>query len=341
MKTSLTAFGALLIILAIFFFRSQGYVGDVPSYAATNAFHETDFTVGQGEWKLPGTLTLPSHGRGPWPAIVLVHGSGPEDRDESMGSPNKPFRDLAWGLATRGIAVLRYEKRTMQYGERLRKTPPQNFTVREETVDDALRAIAQLRTNKVIDPNHIFVLGHSMGGMLAPKIGQMDTNLAGLILLAGSNRRFEDFIVEQTRYLISLNGTPTAEAKAYLEKTQADADSLRKLTAADLASPIILFGAQPYYWLDLRNYDPLGAAKQLKQPLLVLQGDRDYQVTQSDFNRWKEALASRSNVTFKLYPKLNHQFIAGDGKSTPDEYQQSGHVAGPVVTDIAEWIKSH
>ena len=85
-----------------------------PPYARTNAFREKEFTVGRGEWRLPGTLTLPTAGGGPWPAVVLVHGSGPEDRDETVGA-NKPFRDLAWGLATKGIAVLRYEKRTKEY----------------------------------------------------------------------------------------------------------------------------------------------------------------------------------------------------------------------------------
>jgi uncharacterized protein len=304
-----------------------------------NAFHETAFTVGQGEWQLPGTLTVPTDGSGPWPAVVLVHGSGPGDRDETVGA-NKPFRDLAWGLATKGIAVLRYEKRTREYAARFGKQYPAHFTVREETIDDALSAVAQLRNTRGIDPKRIFVLGHSLGGMLAPKIGQMDTNIAGLILLAGSTRPFEDVIVEQTRYLILLNGAPSAEGKAYLAEVESDAAKLKKLTAADVSSSVILFGAQPAYWLDLRGYDPLGVAKGLKQPLLILQGGRDYQVTQVDFNRWKGALVSRSDVTFKFYPSLNHLFIAGEGKRTLDEYEQAGHVAVPVVTDIAAWIKS-
>jgi len=324
----------------LFFLPSQGYVSDIPSYASTNAFHETEFTVGQGEWQLPGTLTLPKDGSGPWPAVVLVHGSGPEDRDETVGA-NKTFRDLAWGLATRAIAVLRYEKRTKQYAAKFRKKFPPHFTVREETIDDALSAVAQLRNTRGIDPKRIFVLGHSLGGMLAPRIGQADTNLAGLILLAGASRPLEDVIVEQTRYLISLNGTPSPQDQTRLARILSDVAMVKKLTAADASSSVILFGAQPAYWLDLRDYHPLEVAKQLKQPLLILQGGRDYQVTDVDFNRWKEALGSPHNVTFKFYPNLNHQFIAGEGKGTPGEYEQAGHVAEPVVADIAEWIKSH
>ena len=92
---------------------SAAYV--TPAYVDVTSFTETEVTVGSGQWALPGTLTIP-RGAGPFPGVVLVHGSGPNDRDETIG-PNKPFRDLAQGLASKGIAVLRYEKRTKFYAE--------------------------------------------------------------------------------------------------------------------------------------------------------------------------------------------------------------------------------
>jgi len=327
-------------VTGLFYFPSAGYVSDIPSYASTNTFREKELIVGRDEWQLPGTLTLPRNGTGPWPGVVLVHGSGPEDRDETGGA-NKPFRDLAWGLAAKGVAVLRYEKRTREYAAKFHEKYPAHFTVREETVDDAVSAVARLRDAKEIDPKRIFVLGHSMGGMLAPMIGKADTNIAGLILLAGATRHVDQVIVEQTRYLVSLDGAPSAEGEAHLARVESDVARIKALTAADVSSSVILFGAQPAYWLDLRGYDPLEAAKQLTQPLLILQGGRDYQVTQIDFNCWKQALGSRTNVTFKFYPKLNHQFIAGEGKSLPAEYDQAAHVVEPVIDDIAEWIKGH
>ena len=151
--------------------------------------------------------------------MVLVHGSGPNDRDETIGA-NKPFRDLAWGLATRSIAVLRYEKRTKQYPGKLMATGVGQFTAQEESIDDALSAVGQLRGTEGIDPKRIFVLGHSLGGTLAPRIGQADPKITGLIIMAGSTRPLEDMVVEQTRYLISLNGTPTAEGEAKLSEVQ-------------------------------------------------------------------------------------------------------------------------
>lgn len=326
-------------IAGFFILPSQGYISQIPSYAMTNAFHEKNFTVGKNEWRLPGTLTVPNAAGGSCPAVVLVHGSGPEDRDETDGA-NKPFCDLAWGLATKGIAVLRYEKRTEEYNAKFRVAGFQ-YTVQEETIDDALSAVAQLRSTEGIDSKRIFVLGHSLGGMLAPRIGQADPQIAGLIILAGPTRSFEDIEVEQTQYLISQNGKPSAEDEAYLSEVQATVAKMRKLTAADTSSPAIMFGAPASYWLDLHQHDTLAIAKGLKQPMLILQGERDYQVTLVDFNGWKAALGSQRKATFKLYPQLNHLFIAGEGKSTPAEYDQPGHVAEPVVTDIAEWIQSH
>ena len=311
--------------------------GEAPPYARTNAFREKEFIVGHGEWRLPGTLTLPTAGGGPWPAVVLVHGSGPNDRDETVGA-NKPFRDLAWGLATKGVAVLRYEKRTKEHGDKLTAAGIGQFTVQEETIDDALIAAAELRATDGLDPKRIFIVGHSLGGTVAPRIGHADPKLAGLIILAGATRPLEDLMVEQTRYLISLNGQPSAESRAKLDELLAEVAKVKKLTPADSFSTALLLHAPPAYWLDLREHDTLTIAKELKPPLLILQGGRDYQVTEVDFNCWKESLVARSNVTFKLYPKLNHLFIAGEGRSTPDEYEELGHVAEGVVTDIAEWI---
>src|SRR4051794_36392117 len=147
-----------------------------------NHFTEEPVVVGSGEWALPGTLTLPT-GTGPFPAVVLVHGSGPHDRDETIG-PNKPFRDLAWGLATRGIAVLRYEKRTKEHGAKFVKE--NTYTLRSEVIDDVRAAVALLRSHRSVDPKRIFVAGHSQGAVAAPRVAELEPGLGGVILLAGN-----------------------------------------------------------------------------------------------------------------------------------------------------------
>lgn len=308
-----------------------------PAYAKADGFREKEITVGTGVWALPGTLTVPV-GAGPFPAVVLVHGSGPHDRDETIG-PNKPFKDLAFGLASRGVAVLRYEKRTKQHGPKLVSLP--NLTAKEEVVDDALAAVEVLRKTEGIDAKRIFVLGHSLGGMLVPRIGRIDANIAGLIALAGATRALEDVIPEQLTYIFSLDGSISPEEQKQIDQAKEQAAKVRALQATDASSSTVIFGAPPSYWLDLRGYDPAEAAKRLRQPMLILQGERDYQVTMEDFKRWKAALGGKSEVTLKSYPGLNHLFIAGTSRSTPLEYDQPGHVDERVVEDIAGWIRKH
>ena len=304
-----------------------------PEYAEPSSFTEVECFVGTGEWQLPATLTLPK-GEGPFPAVVLVHGSGPNDKDETIG-PNKPFKDLAWGLATKGIVVLRYEKRTKQYANKI-LSQLSDFTVNEETVNDALAAIRLLWEKQKIDPERIFLLGHSLGGMLAPRIGAQSKGLAGLILLAANARDLPDLILDQTKYIFSLDGKiDESEAKklAELEK------QVEKVKELEIKEGEVVFGASKAYWADLMAYDPVKEAKKLTIPMLILQGGRDYQVTKEDFKLWQEGLAGQGRVKFKLYPELNHLFIPGEGKSTPSEYMRPGNVAGAVIEDIAKWIK--
>jgi dienelactone hydrolase len=304
--------------------------------AGKEAFREREVKVGSGKWELPGTLTLPQ-GKGPFPAVVLVHGSGPNDRDETIG-PNKPFRDLAAGLAARGIAVLRYEKRTRHYGDEIASVP--GLTVQEETVDDALAGVALLRKTDGVDPRRVFILGHSFGGTLAPRIGRRDAEIAGYVLLAAAARPLEDAMVEQLSYIASLDGTVNEEEKKQLDGLKAEVAKVKTLADAAGDSKDRVLGAPPSYWLDLRGYDAPAVAKTLNRPMLVLQAESDYMVTMTDFAAWKKALDGRQNVTFKSYPGLNHVFMEVEGKDSPASYMKPGRVAEAVIDDIAGWVKS-
>ena len=297
----------------------------LPSYVHKERFKEYPVLINKGgEWELPGTLTAPE-GKGPFPAVVLVHGSGPADRDETIG-PNKPFKDIAWGLASRGIVVLRYDKRSKIY------TDPamwdKNYTVKEEVTDDALAAVKMLHGPARIDPKRIFVLGHSNGGLLSPRIGKADPKIAGLIMMAGCvTQPLKDVLLRQLTYVASLNGPITDDTKKEIDK------QLQLLMKAAPAS----------YIQDLGDYirSAPEMAKSLRQPMLVIQGARDYQTTEADFNIWKDVLSSRTNVMFKLYPDLNHVFMTGVGMATPEEYEKPGSVAQTVIDDIALWINMH
>jgi dienelactone hydrolase len=305
-----------------------------PSYSAPEKFTERELTAGAPGWPLPATITMP-RGEGPFPAVALVHGSGPNDRDETVGAA-KPFRDLAEGLASCGVAVLRYEKRTRRHAARLAEA--KNLTLREEVIDDALAALELLRKTPGADPKRVFLLGHSLGAWTAPLIAEEDKRLAGLILMAAPARLVEDLYVEQVRYLLPLQTANQKLAQEKLAEAEREAAAVRQIRKTG-EGPETALGAPRAYWNSLRGLDPLAAAARLDTPLLVLHGDRDYQVTNDDFELWRKALARHPRAALKSYPALNHLFQPGEGKSRPEEYQRPGHVAGEVIRDLCEWIR--
>ncbi len=294
-------------------------------------YRETELTVGEGVNALPATLAMPN-GKGPFAAVVLVHGSGPQDRDSTIG-PNRPLLDIARGLAERGVAVLRYEKRT--------KVHPQQFadggSIDLETTDDALTAAALLRGLPDIDAKCVFVLGHSQGGMMAPRIGARDPQIAGLILLAAPSRPLLDILIEQNRRLAILNdGTVSDSENSAIQRLVDSVSAVRngrKMTAAQ--SPM---GLAPTYWRSVEAVDAVAEAKAIAQPILILQGARDIQVVDADWQGWKAAFHDTPRVTFKLYETLNHLGIPGEGNGNLQEYQTPGHVAPELIADVATWI---
>ena len=309
---------------------------DAP-YVARDRFTERQLTVDAGGWPLAATLSMPN-GKGPFAAVLLVHGSGPGDRDQSVGAL-KPFRDLAHGLASRGIAVLRYDKRTRVHAARMKEL--KTMTVALEVVDDAVAATELLGTMAGVDPKRVFVAGLSMGGMLAPRIAAASGDtLAGLIVLAGAATPLEQAILNQTRYLAMLDGSISAEEQKQIDAAEALVKQVQSVTATD--APVSVLGASvpASYFVDLRGYDPPAAAVKIQKPMLVLQGERDFQVTMEDFARWTAALGTRQDVTLKSYPGLNHLFVEGKGQSTPVEYNTPAHASEEVIRDIANWISN-
>jgi dienelactone hydrolase len=238
------------------------------------------------------------------------------------------FKDLAEGLASRGIVVLRYEKRTKQYAGRMASMP--RYTLHDETVEDAVKAAALLRTQTGVDPKRVFVIGHSLGGYAAPRIGAEDPQLAGLILMAGNARHVEDLVVDQVQ-------SQGGNAKT-MESAKAVQAKVKSLEHGDEDSPAVL-NSPVSYWLDLKDYDPVSDAAKIAMPMLILQGDRDFQVTMKDFALWKAGLSKSNGVVMKSYPALNHFFVPGEGKSSTAEYAKPGHVSPEVIEDIAGFVK--
>lgn len=288
---------------------------------------------------LTATLTLPA-GKGPFPAVVLVSGSGPSDQNETVG-PNHPFEDIALGLASRGIATLRYDKRTRDYPSSVN---PQTFTPTQEYVPDAVAAVRLLERQPAVNPRQIFVLGHSQGGSYAPLIAKSVPELAGVILAAAATESTGAALLRQVRYLATLPGATGASARAELPAVTAVAAMIDNAAALakDKPGTILFGGVGPAYYLSELRYNPVATARALRQPLLLLQGDRDYQVTvANDLDVWLSGLRGRGGVTVERFPGADHLFLDGTGAPTPLEYNSPGSVDPAVIAAIASWVKAH
>jgi hypothetical protein len=176
-----------------------------------------------------------------------------------------------------------------------------------------------------------------------PRIAGNDPQIAGIVMLAANTGPLEQMFLDEVHYVAANGGSPpTADDQKQIAAVE---DSVKKIEGPDLkpGETITLLGnvLPSSYWLDLRGYNPIAAAEVLNIPMLFLQGQRDFQVPPAtNFDKWKTALAGRSNATLKLYPDLNHLFIFGTGPSLPQEYEKPGHVEEQVVTDIAAWIST-
>jgi len=301
----------------------------------TNDFTEVTLDIGQEPWKLPATLTIP-RGSGPYPAVVLVHGSGPNDRDESIG-PNKPFLDLAWGLALRQIVVLRYEKRTRVYADPC--ADPSQFTVEDETIDDVGAALEALQRVDTVDASKIFALGHSLGGYVMPRILKKFPQLAGGVFLAASYRPLPVVMAEQIQYILALPET-TDQAKKALRAMKAEIPEMTTLNTYDsrVDAPRPM-GVPISYWRDLAEYQPGEVLESIDRRMLVLQGEADYQVTLEDFYLWQAAAQRMPKVVFKRYPHLDHLFmLTEEDRATPAIYTRPRQMSSQVIADIANWL---
>jgi len=296
------------------------------------------------KFPLDGLLTIPDVGEAPFPAIVLVHGSGPNDMDEKVGNCYC-FRDLAEGFAVRGIATIRYNKRTNTYGKQMVTAPDAaSMTVWDETIEDAIFATDLLKKDPRIDPDKVFIAGHSMGAMLAPRIDAEGGNYAGLILLAGSPRKLEEIMIEQQDNAVAnLNPLLKWVANKQLKKLRTKWEGLYEMPDEEAKrTPFVGRYTKLYYLKEWGSKPAADYLKDLTKPILVTQGDKDAHVSvESDFNAYKEILGDRPNATFKLYPGLNHLFmksIYGTVNKVMKEYKIPQNVEEYVMDDIADWV---
>ena len=303
----------------------------VPVYADPAIYVEKLITIQSGKFSLPAMVTLPRDSMN-CPVVVLVHGSGPSDMDATIGA-HKPFKDIALGLAGKGIASIRYVKRTALYANDFTGA----YTTNEEVLEDAKNVITYAKNLPQADSQKVYLFGHSLGGMLAPKIA-LDANIKGVILAAAPARKLQDISIEQNNYFFNLAKDTTKAGKLALNLAVASLNKSKTLTSKNIAQDSVILGLPASYWADLNAYDQLATAKKLNNRIFLIQGGNDFQVTDKDYNLWLNALKGKKDFDAKLYPMLNHLFSFVSEKGTTAQYMQQGSVDQPLIDDLTAWI---
>lgn len=294
-------------------------------------------------YPLNGLLTLPEAAERPLPAVVFVHGSGSSNMDEKVGKL-APFRDLAEGLAARGIASVRYDKRSYAHGLRMLRDKSAPLTVRQETVEDAVLAAKLLRRDARIDSSRIFIVGHSMGAMLAPRIHLEGGAFAGLVLMAGTPRRLEEVLMEQSNEMLAeMPALLRKLAGGSVRKLGRNFEGMYDLSDEEAQAKKMGGGTTLYYFKEMGQPTVADHLARVEVPLLVMQGEMDVQVKAGvDFALYRELLGDRDNVTFHLYPGLNHAFVpalSGKISDAKREFSRERHIPAEVLDDIAVWMR--
>ena len=297
--------------------------------------------VGEGTgYPLNGILTIPEGIEGPLPAVVMVHGSGASNMDEKVLKLT-PFKDLAEGLARHGIASLRYDKRT--YAHKYKMFKVRDITVKFETIDDAVLAIELLKKDPRIDSDNIYILGHSMGAMLAPRIDAEGGDVKGLIMMAGTPYRLEDIVLRQLKQAEGDNpvirGIVGLERKVYAGKFE----GLYRMSDEEAKKKKFAGNTSLYYFKEMGQKTAVDYLLESSKPALIMQGGKDFQcLADEDFRGFQEQLAGRENTEYRLYPYLDHCFVTAlydDITNATKEYNLERHIGEDVIRDIADFIK--
>ena len=310
---------------------------------------------------LAGTLTLPEKGT-KFPAVVMVTGSGAQNRDEEIMG-HKPFFVIADYLTRNGIAVLRCDDRGTAASQGTHAT-----ATNEDFATDTEAMVNYLRSRKEINAKKIGIIGHSAGGIIAFIVAKKDLSIAFVVSLAGAGVRGDSLMLKQVELISKSQGMPDAvwqgmkpsirNRYAILQQTDKTPEELQKELYADVTktmSPeqlkdlntIQQLSAQissmtsPWY-LHFMRYDPAQDLKKLKCPVLALNGEKDIQVDAAmNLAAIQERITGNGNknVTVKAYPNLNHLFQTCE-KGTLAEYGQLEETINPeVLKDIIEWIR--
>jgi len=324
--------------------------------AQEQTFTEKEISYQSGDYTITGTLTIPADLKEKAPAVIFLTGSGPQPRDgieagDTTGIP--PFyKILAQGLAERGIITLRCDDRIyllkkMSLSQEELIKICSGLTLEEEYIEDAINGFNFLKEQPEVNPDKIFIAGHSLGGFAAPFVAEK-TSPAGVILLAPGGNKLFDSMIRQANYQMEYYKTnyPGQIPQADMAGAEKEIAQWKKweqdVYDKTLPPGQFIVGATDKYYYDLYGRDVYTTTKKLTCPVLQLWGEYDPNVTKEDYDEWYKELSVKSNYTAVTFPGLNHYFYSVDQYypiGVTISYQKD--FDAKVLDTMAEWIKKH
>lgn len=298
-----------------------------PKCEDNDIFKEEAFILENGTAKMHGIKCIPKDFTSK-KVVVMLQGSGQQDLDETTGlAGNKPFKDIAHGLAKLGVASVRFDKRYVN-------NAPEEYTIDEEILSDAKRVIEGLKEDTRFDK--VYLLGHSLGAMLAPNIAK-EEGIEKVAMLSGSTMKFTDIIYNQQIEYLDSGDVSKAVAdfqKKELAKIKKQIDEMDENTKGNF------FSMPASYVYTTNNINPVEDIKASDFDVFIAHGSKDFQVKKDELDKFKQALKGREGVTYKLYDGLNHLMMKEESdKLTVENYDKPNNVSEEVIKDLAEFFK--
>lgn len=311
-------------------------------YSVENAVN-TEVTFGEEPFLINGTLSIPENAVGKVPAVIIVGGSGPTDRDGTIGR-YKAYKEYAQALVKNGIAVLRFDKRTLTHSQQMFMFHDllRDFTLNDEYVYDTIAGLEFLASHAQIDASQIYLMGHSHGANVAPMIAaQYKDSLAGIIMLAPNYSPIHKLMLTQIEFIANRDGVIDANEALHIAQAKELRDYIDSPDFGINFDPNKALGIYPKYWNEIKNYDPIETIlTQLdRTKFLILHGSKDFQVPQNEADVFDSRLSSMKNVRLVFIHNANHIFHIVDGQMGPENYMEENELSTELIDYIVKFIK--